>query len=301
MTSNINPNNIDGAYPVAGQDNNSQGFRDNFTNTSTNFQYAADEITDLQNNAVLKSALTGTVLDNNMLGAILSNAQFQQISETRVLQTLTTGSITINFALGSYQIINSSTGSISLALSNFPAAGTTGSVAVQVTISNRSHTLTIPTTVSTNNRGIQGLNTSTNVITFAAPGTYSFVFTTSDGGSSYTITETNKQLQPFNNSSEDLSSGAAANLALTTSYFSTVTAETATLAAGVNGQVKVFAMFEQSGNMVITVSNAGWKTSGTGTITFTDIGQTATCMYINNKWFCIGQGAGAADTFATFA
>ena len=301
MTSNINPNNIDGAYPVAGQDNNSQGFRDNFTNTSTNFQYAADEITDLQNNAVLKSALTGTVLDNNMLGAILSNAQFQQISETRVLQTLTTGSITINFALGSYQIINSSTGSISLALSNFPAAGTTGSVAVQVTISNRSHTLTIPTTVSTNNRGIQGLNTSTNVITFAAPGTYSFVFTTSDGGSSYTITETNKQLQPFNNSSEDLSSGAAANLALTTSYFSTVTAETATLAAGVNGQVKVFAMFEQSGNMVITVSNAGCKTSGTGTITFTDIGQTATCMYINNKWFCIGQGAGAADTFATFA
>jgi hypothetical protein len=73
------------------------------------------------------------------------------------------------------------------------------------------------------------------------------------------------------------------------------------LAAGVNGQVKVFAMFAQSGNMVITVSNAGWKTSGTGTITFTDIGQTATCMYINNKWFCIGQGAGAADTFATFA
>ena len=44
MASNINPNNIDGSYPVAGQDNNSQGFRDNFTNTATNFQYAADEI-----------------------------------------------------------------------------------------------------------------------------------------------------------------------------------------------------------------------------------------------------------------
>ena len=28
---------IDGAYPVAGQDNNSQGFRDNFTNTNSNF------------------------------------------------------------------------------------------------------------------------------------------------------------------------------------------------------------------------------------------------------------------------
>ena len=31
MTSSINPNNIDGTYPIAGQDNDSQGFRDNFT------------------------------------------------------------------------------------------------------------------------------------------------------------------------------------------------------------------------------------------------------------------------------
>ena len=48
MSSNINPNNIDGTYPIAGQDNNSQGFRDNFTQTKVNFQYAADEINDLQ-------------------------------------------------------------------------------------------------------------------------------------------------------------------------------------------------------------------------------------------------------------
>ncbi len=46
MASSIDPNNIDGAYPVAGQDNNSQGFRDNFTNIKTNFQYAEDEIND---------------------------------------------------------------------------------------------------------------------------------------------------------------------------------------------------------------------------------------------------------------
>jgi hypothetical protein len=83
MTSAINPNNIDGAYPVAGQDNNSQGFRDNFTNTKTNFAYAADEITDLQNNAILKAALTGTTLNNDMNGSVLSNAQLQDMSETR--------------------------------------------------------------------------------------------------------------------------------------------------------------------------------------------------------------------------
>ena len=53
MTSLINPNNIDGGYPVAGQDNNSQGFRDNFTNTKVNFQYAEQEITDLQDQVIL--------------------------------------------------------------------------------------------------------------------------------------------------------------------------------------------------------------------------------------------------------
>jgi hypothetical protein len=66
MASNINPNNIDGSYPVAGQDNNSQGFRDNFTNIKVNFQYAEEEINDLESNAILKAALTGSTLDNNM-------------------------------------------------------------------------------------------------------------------------------------------------------------------------------------------------------------------------------------------
>ena len=32
---NINVNNIDGSFPVAGQDNDTQGFRDNFTNIKT--------------------------------------------------------------------------------------------------------------------------------------------------------------------------------------------------------------------------------------------------------------------------
>jgi hypothetical protein len=127
------------------------------------------------------------------------------------------------------------------------------------------------------------------VITFAAPGTYSFVFTTSDGGSSYAITEVNKELQPFNNSSENLTSGSAANLALTTSYFSTVTSSTATLAAGVEGQIKTFVMTQASGNMVITVTNPGW--GGAGTITFNAAGDGCILQYINAKWYCIGNNS----------
>jgi len=292
MTSNINPNNIDGAYPVAGQDNNSQGFRDNFTNTSTNFQYAADEITDLQNNAVLKSALAGTVLDNNMQGSVLSNAQLQDMSETTVSLGTVSGTTTINYALGSFQTLTTN-GAVSLAFTNFPVAGTRGSVTVQVTVANIIHTLILPAAVTVNSRGVQGLNTSTGTMAFSSTGVYNFTFSTSNGGSTVTLVEVNKQIQPFNNSSENLTDTSAANLALTTSYFSTVAASTATLAAGVNGQIKTFAMYAQSGDMVITVTNAGWKTSGSGTITFNAIGEGCILQYINSKWFCVGNNGAA--------
>jgi hypothetical protein len=290
MTSAINPNNIDGAYPVAGQDNNSQGFRDNFTNTATNFQYAADEISDLQAKAVLKSALVGTTLDNNMGGSVLSNAQLKDMSETVVSLGTVSGSTTINYALGSVQTLTTN-GAVTLAFNNFPPAATAGTVSVVVTVANVIHTLILPAAVTVNARGIQGLNTSTGVISFAATGVYTFEFTTSNGGTTISVVEVNKQIQPFNNSSEDLGDTAAANLALTTSYFSTVTAETATLAAGVNGQIKTFAMYSASGNMVITVTDPGW--GGAGTITFTTTGQACTLQYINGKWFAIGNNGAA--------
>lgn len=299
MTSAINPNNIDGAYPVAGQDNNSQGFRDNFTNTKTNFQYAADEITDLQNKAVLKQALTGTTLDNDMLGAVLSNAQLQDMSETRVALGSLSGTVTINYAAGSYQTVTTN-GSISLAFTNFPAAGALGTVAVQITVSSTAHTVTMPAAVSVNAIGIMGL--ASNVITFSTTGTYTFVFSTSDGGSTITVNQTNERLTPFNNSSEDLTNTSGANLALTTSYFTTAGAETATVAAGTTGQIKVLTAVDvTAGNMVITITNAGWKSSGTGTITFSARGQSAILQYMANKWFVIGAGPGAGNTFAQLA
>lgn len=63
----INPNNINGGFPVFGQDNPTQGFRDNFTNIKNNLNFAKAEIEDLQAKAVLKSALVGDVLNNDSL------------------------------------------------------------------------------------------------------------------------------------------------------------------------------------------------------------------------------------------
>jgi hypothetical protein len=296
MTSAINPNNINGAYPVAGQDNNSQGFRDNFTNTANNFTFAADEISDLQATAVLKQALTGTVLDNNMLGSPLSNALLSNMADATLALGTVSGTTPINYALASYQTLTTN-GAVSLSFTNFPASGAAASVVVQVTVASTIHTLILPAAVSVNNTGIQGLNTSTNTITFAATGVYSFEFSTANGGTTITVREVNKVLQPFNNSSENLTDTANVNAAVTTSYFSTVTSTTAQLLPGVPGQIKTLAMYSASGNMRITVSNAGWKTSGTGNILFTTTGQACTLQYINSnvaniaasKWFCIGN------------
>ena len=93
----------------------------------------------------------------------------------------------------------------------------------------------------------------------------------------------------FYTGTEELVDAAAASTVLSTSYFSTAAAETATLAAGTAGQIKTFAMFADSGDMVITVTNAGWKSSGTGTITFDTIGDSCILQYINSKWFVIGN------------
>lgn len=296
MTSQINPNDIDGAYPVAGQDNNSQGFRDNFTNTKTNFQYAYNEISDLQNNVILKAALSGSTLDNNMGGSLLYDAKIQDFSATRVSLGTVSGSQTINYAAGHYQTVTTS-GSVSLAFSNFPASGSQGWVVVRITVASTAHTLTLPAAVGTGSSaasvlGIQGI--SSNVITFNQIGTYEFLFHTDDGGTTIYLSELTRPRNRFINpllltGSEDLGNAGAASLSLTTSYFSTGGAETATLAAGTDGQVKVLAMAATAGDMVITVTNAGWKTSGTGTITFDTIGDACTLLYTNSKWYCTGN------------
>ena len=71
--------------------------------------------------------------------------------------------------------------------------------------------------------------------------------------------------------------------------------ETSTLAAGAEGQIKVLALkTDGGGDMVTTVTNAGWKSSGTGTITFADIGDTCTLQYLDSKWFVIGSNGAPA-------
>ena len=72
MTSAINTDNISGTFPVAGQDNNSQGFRDNFTNIKAGLNVAKSEITTLQTNTAKLN------VDNDFNGQILENAEINK-------------------------------------------------------------------------------------------------------------------------------------------------------------------------------------------------------------------------------
>ena len=205
MASNINPNNIDGSYPVAGQDNNSQGFRDNFTNIKVNFQDAETEINDLQSNAVLKAALTGEALDNNMNDVLIYAAQIKDFSASKytVSPVYVDPTVTnINYATAHYQSISTS-GSVSISFSNFPPLGQYGYVKLQFNITNTAHTVKLPAAVSQGVIGVQGVspNPSTTAgpytISFGATGYYEFGFGSYDGGATITVFDLNRALTNF--------------------------------------------------------------------------------------------------------
>ena len=247
MTSQINPNNIDGNYPVPGVPNNTQGFRSNFTETKTNFQYAAQEITALQNSSVFKAALPGTTLDNNMNDNLLYAVKLQDVSFTYLPVAATAGSITINYSAAPFQQITT-TGSISLSFSNFPAAGSAGTVRVAFNITNVAHTVTLPAEVSQGLIGLQGYNSGTGAITFGQVGNYAFEFVTVDGGTTVWLFDDSRPTDIFS-SSVFITSETAAN-------------STSTGALVVDGGVGIGGNLYVGGNIVGNITVTGISLTG---------------------------------------
>jgi hypothetical protein len=188
MTSQINPNLINGAFPIAGQDNSSQGFRDNFTNTKENFTTAASEISDLQSKALLAAPLTDGTFNNDMQGNLITNPKLQGIRELIYNFGSVSGSQNIDFGTGGYQTMTLSGSTTINSLANF--ASTDGSFArikLAVTVTNAYNTLTFPTSVNVANTSIAGFNTATRTITFDGPGTYVYELSTTNGGTNFYI------------------------------------------------------------------------------------------------------------------
>ena len=186
MASQINYDIIDGTYPVAGQDNSSQGFRDNFTNIKNNFESAYDEITDLQNKVILKSPLNNGTFDNNMQGNIITNAKTQGFRDLRFNRNSVSGSINVDFNTGSYQTLNLVGNTTISQFANFPTTTDTFTrIKLQFIVPSSSYTVALPgsptSNVNIDTETIAGLDPSTNLLRFDGPGTYTYEFGTNDG------------------------------------------------------------------------------------------------------------------------
>ena len=201
MASNINPYNVDGTFPVAGQDNSSQGFRDNFTNTKNNFLFAYNEITDLQNKALVTSALSGQAINNDMAGTQIIRPQLAAWTQTLIDLGAVSSSVILNFNLANFQKITTAA-PVTIGFSNWPASVGQGALGyglmrVWINVTNTAHTLTLPSSVSIAVNDIAGYNAGTNTITFDAPGAYIFDFSSVDGGVNYLIFDVTRNRSTF--------------------------------------------------------------------------------------------------------
>jgi hypothetical protein len=192
MASLVNPSNINGNFPIAGQDNDSQGFRDNFTNIRNNFTFIKSEVEDLQAKAILKSSLIGGVLDNNFLGSQLKNAQLKNYAETMYDWGTTSASIQLDLALGNvHKIYTSGPVQINSVIKNWPASLQYARILLYITISNTTHTLSIPNTITTDVSAIPGLKKVTGnfTINFIDADSYIYEFSSVDSGSTIFVRE----------------------------------------------------------------------------------------------------------------
>jgi hypothetical protein len=96
--SNINFASINENFPVAGQDNDTQVFRDNFDTIKTNFRFAQEEISDLQNNTVR------TDQENDLNNNIVSKAVMRNNRDALLDGGAIVVPISVDYANGNYQI-----------------------------------------------------------------------------------------------------------------------------------------------------------------------------------------------------
>jgi len=140
----INFSAIDATYPVAGQDNNSQGFRDNFGTIKTGLGQASTEITAMQNNAAFKNAA------NDFGQNVLSNAVYKTFYGVAAdLGTITTNS-DISLLTGPLQSVTLATNP-TFTFKNWPTSGKYA--AVRMMIYSDGNAVRVPS-FSTENAGV---------------------------------------------------------------------------------------------------------------------------------------------------
>lgn len=176
MTSQINFGGIDAAYPVAGEDNDSQGFRNNFTVIKDNFQTAYNEISGLQATSIQANAVN-TLNANTFINGGVYNASERLLYDNGSIN----GAVLLDYSFGTFQTMTLVGSTVIGNIDNWPVAGTATSMTLEVVVDNTGWTLTFPSTVTLGYTSIANINDRT--VTFTETGTYVFQFSSVDGGS----------------------------------------------------------------------------------------------------------------------
>ena len=124
MTSQINYGAITTSYPVAGEDNDSQGFRDNFTAIAAGLAVAKTELTQLQNSSVLRAdlATNAIAVQNDLNGSTIANAFYNKFYGVYFNGGTQSASADINLVNGPIQKFTLSSDTV-LTFKGWPASG----------------------------------------------------------------------------------------------------------------------------------------------------------------------------------
>jgi hypothetical protein len=126
--SDINFLGINENFPVPGQDNDTQVFRDNFDTIKQSLRIAGEEITDLQDN------VARTDVDNDFNNKIVQRAVFQNTTDKKLDGgNISNVSHTIDYENGSYQIFRFSQDT-TIQFQNFPDSNTLPAAVGKITL-----------------------------------------------------------------------------------------------------------------------------------------------------------------------
>ena len=118
MSSNINFSPIDESFPVQGQDNSSQGFRENFKFIKDGLSVAHVEITDLQQYAAFKNQ------NNNFNSKIIENAVINNVPQKFLDNGIVSGDTIVNVLQAQVQKFTF-TSDATLSFANWPTSSGT--------------------------------------------------------------------------------------------------------------------------------------------------------------------------------
>ena len=196
--STINTNGINTNYPVPGENNSSEGFRTNFTSISNNLDTAGTEITELQQKVVLKTALTGIPINNDMANTLISNASVRSFRATTYnLGNALAGTVLVDTSLGDVQI-GTVTGNVTFQFAGWAPTNTESAIKLRLNIANTTAHITFPSEASLSTNLLENNNGLSPLVIETAPygaSLLEYELSTVDCGNSILIDPVNRPWQ----------------------------------------------------------------------------------------------------------